>query len=388
MRTIGVVTGARSDWGIYLPIVQRIQGEPGLALQVIATGMHLSPAYGDTAREIEADGFEIADRVDMLLSANTPEAIAASIGLGTIGFAPVLSRLRPDLLLVLGDRFEMLPAALAALPLGLPLAHIHGGESTEGLIDESIRHSLTKLSHLHFASTELYARRIVQMGEEPWRVTVSGAPSLDKLRDIDRLPRDEVERRVGLSLAEPTVVVTYHPVTLEHGRVEERVDAFLEALAGLDVQIVFTYPNADTNAQAVLARVERFVAAQPAATLVTSLGSVAYFSLLRYVAAMAGNSSSGIIEAASFGLPVVNVGMRQQGRLRARNVVDTGDTAAEIADGLRRALDPGFRASLAGLVNPYGDGGAAERIVARLRDVELGPGLLVKKFHDLPGTAA
>lgn len=388
MRTIGVVTGARSDWGIYLPVLRRIREEPGLALQVIVTGLHLTPAFGHTVREIEADGFEIADRVEMLLSSDTPQAIGASIGLGTIGFGPVLERLRPDLLLVLGDRFEMLPAALAALPLGIPLAHIHGGESTEGLIDESIRHALTKLSHLHFASTELYARRIVQMGEEPWRVTVSGAPSLDKLGELDTLSREEVERRVGLSLAEPTVVVTYHPVTLEYARVEERIDTFLAALAGVDAQIVFTYPNADTSAQVVLARVKRFVAAQPRATIVASLGGVAYFSLLRHVVAMVGNSSSGIIEAASFELPVVNVGMRQQGRLRARNIIDVGDATAEIAEGVRRALDPGFRTSLAGLVNPYGDGHAAERIVARLRDVELGPSLLVKRFHDLPGVQA
>jgi UDP-hydrolysing UDP-N-acetyl-D-glucosamine 2-epimerase len=388
MRSICVVTGARSDWGIYLPILQRIREEPTLDLQVVATGMHLAPAFGDTVHEIEEDGFVVADRVHMLLASDGPEAIAASMGIGTIGFAPVLARLRPDILLVLGDRFDMLPAAIAALPLGIPLAHIHGGESTEGLIDESIRHSLTKLSHLHFPSTDLYARRIVQMGEEPWRVLVSGAPSLDKLRGLKPLARSEVEQRIGLSLAKPTVVVTYHPVTLEHERVEERVDALLDALATTAAQIVFTYPNADTNAQTVLSRVRAFADARPGATVVTSLGSLAYFSLLGFVDAMIGNSSSGIIEAASFELPVVDVGMRQRGRLRARNVIGTGDSTAEIAEGIARALDPTFRVSLAGLANPYGDGHAAERIVTRLRDVELGPRLLVKRFHDLPDPEA
>lgn len=388
MRTIGVVTVARSDWGIYLPVLRRIEAEPGLQLRVVAGGMHLAPAFGLTVKEIEADGFEVADRVEMLLSSDSPEGIAKSMGLGTIGFAQAFARVQPDLLLILGDRFEMHSAAVAALPFRIPLAHVHGGESTEGLIDEPIRHSLTKMSHLHFASAELHARRIVQMGEEPWRVTVSGAPSLDKLAELELPTTAELEAQLGLSLVEPTLLATYHPVTLEYEQTAERLGAFLSALDAVDAQVVFTAPNADTGGHAVLRLIQEFVQSHPRARIVTSLGSAAYFGLMRDAAAMVGNSSSGIIEAASFELPVVNVGIRQRGRLRPANVIDADDNRDAMLGAVHRALEPAFRESLRGLSNPYGDGHAAERIVARLCAVDLDSRLLLKRFHDLPGSPA
>jgi UDP-hydrolysing UDP-N-acetyl-D-glucosamine 2-epimerase len=384
MRTIAIVTVARSDYGIYRPVLRRIQREPGLRLMLFAAGMHLSPQFGMTVNAIEQDGFGVDERVEMLLSSDTPEGVAKSLGLGVIGFAQAYARSRPDILVVLGDRYEMLAAAAAALPFKIPVAHIHGGESTEGAIDESIRHSITKMSHLHFASTEAYARRIVQMGEEPWRVTVSGAPGLDNLTDLYPLSREELEAQYGLCLSDPigALLVTYHPVTLEYEQTEAQVVELLSALWGAAMPVVFTYPNADTNNHVIAEMIEDFVARTPDARLVANMGTQGYFSLMSMAAAMVGNSSSGIIEAASFKLPVVNVGNRQAGRIRPRNVIDVACHREAILGGIRRATSSEFRASLSDLVNPYGDGHAAERIVQRLKTVCLDDKILVKRFCD------
>lgn len=381
MRTIGVVTVSRSDYGLYVPILRRISADPDLELRLLVSGMHLAPEFGATYRVIEEDGFAIDERVHMLLSSDAPEAIATAMGVGTIGFAQVLGGSRPDILLVLGDRFEMHAAVVAALPFALPVAHIHGGESSEGVIDEPIRHSITKMSHLHFVSTGLYRERIVQMGEEPWRVMVSGAPGLDAIRELEQMPLKELEERIGISLGEPTLLVTHHPVTLQHDQSEAQLHALLSALRDSGYQVVFTAPNADTGGRAAFQAIDDFVAQEPRARFVTNLGSRAYFTLMASVEAMVGNSSSGIIEAASFALPVVNIGSRQQGRLRGPNVIDVGGAREEIHDGIRRAVSPEFRAGLKGLKNPYGDGHAAERIVTRLKEVELDQRLLMKKFH-------
>lgn len=383
-----MVTVARSDWGLYLPIARRIRDDPELRLQLIVSGAHLDPGFGSTAAEIEADGFELAQRVELPTEDDSPTGIAVAMGAAASGFGTAFARLRPDLLLVLGDRYEMHAAALAALPFRIPVAHVHGGESSEGAIDESLRHSITKLSHLHFASTELYARRIVQMGEEPWRVLVSGAPSLDNLRELDLLGPRELEERYGLRLAERTLLVTYHPVTLEYSETEAQVRELLAALGSSRMRVIFTSPNADTSGRAVARLIDEFVRSNESASLVPNFGTRAYLSLLGQVSAMVGNSSSGVIEAASFELPVVNVGRRQQGRLRPANVVDVGDRRAEILSGIEKAVSPAFRESLRGLENPYGDGRAAERIVARLKEVELGRRLIVKRFHDLPAKEA
>jgi len=383
MKTIGVVTVGRSDYGIYLPILKRIQADPDLRLRLYVSGMHLAPEFGSTVTTIESDGFEINERIEMPLSSDTPEGVAKAMGLGTIGFAQAYAQQRPDILLVLGDRFEMHAAVVAALPLKIPVAHIHGGELSEGAIDDAMRHSITKMSHLHFVSAEPHARRVVQMGEEPWRVVVSGAPALDNLKMIDLLSRSELEEQFGLHLREPFLLVTYHPVTLEYEQVEPQMHELLSALDALGIALVFTYPNADMGGRLIIRLIERFASQHENARVAVNLGTQAYFSIMALAAAMVGNSSSGIIEAASFKLPVVNIGNRQRGRLRADNVIDVGYSQAEISAGIKRAMQPEFRAELADLVNPYGDGQASKRIVETLRAVELNDKLLMKHFHDM-----
>jgi len=384
-RIIGVVTTARADWSHLLPVVRRLEADPAVELRLYVTGMHLAPEFGLTVRDIEAAGCAIAERIEMLVASDTPHAIATSMGLGTMGFAHAFARSRPDVLVLLGDRFETHAAAIAALPFTIPLAHLCGGESTEGLIDEALRHSLTKMSHLHFAATEAYARRIVQMGEEPWRVTVSGAPSLDNLARLTRLSRPELEARVGVDLGGPTVLVTFHPVTLEYEDTEPHVTELLAALEKVGLPVIFTYPNADTWGRIVIRMIDEYVASHANATAVANLGPQAYFSLLEHCAMMVGNSSSGIIEAASFRLPVVNIGNRQRGRVHGANVIAVDCDRDAIVRGIRRAEDPGFRAALAALVNPYGDGHATERIVDVLKRTPLDRRLILKRFHQVAG---
>ncbi len=382
-RTIGVVTTARSDYGIYRPVLRAIEAEETLRLQLFVGGMHLAPQYGMTVRTIEADGFEIVARVEMLMD-DSPEGIAKSMSRGVGGFAEAYAKNRPDLLVVLGDRFEMLAAAVTALPFNIPLAHIHGGESTEGLIDEAIRHSLTKMSHLHFVSTETYARRVIQMGEEPARVVVSGAPSLDNLREVQLLGVEEINERFGLALAPPFVLVTHHPVTLEPEKTAAQIDDLVAALDAMpEFGVLFTYPNADTESRKIIERIETFCAKNPRAKIAVNLGTQGYFSVMSHAAAMVGNSSSGIIEAASFQLPVVNIGKRQRGRVTGKNVLHVGASYDEILAGIRQATSSECRNALADLKNPYGDGHASGRIVQKLRAVELGSELLMKRFHNL-----
>lgn len=383
MRTIAVVTVARSDYGIYLPILRRITQSPNLRLRLIVAGMHLSPEFGMTAQVIENDGFEISDQVEMLLSSDTPEGIAKSMGLGTIGFAQTYARSHPDILLVMGDRFEMHAAVVASLPFKIPVAHLHGGESTEGLIDEPIRHSITKMSHLHFASTQQYGRRIVQMGEEPWRVVVSGAPALDNLNGFSPLNDRRLLQEHGLDSGEGALLVTYHPVTLDHEQTQTRMKELLAALDGTGRNLIFTYPNADTNGRVIIDMIREFVGKKPGRHVATNLGTQAYFTLMSQVTAMVGNSSSGIIEAASFKLPVVNIGIRQRGRIHSENVIDVGDSCAEISKGIQTVVATGFKTGLADLKNPYGDGNASELIVNKLSEVLLDNEFLLKRFHDV-----
>ena len=382
MKTIGVVTTSRADYGYYLPLLRAIQAEPQLKLHLLVSGMHLVPEFGWTDLAIEADGFPIAARIESLVASDSPEALGKSVGLGTIGFAQAFASSRPDLLVVLGDRFEMQSAVLAAAPFNIPVAHLNGGESTEGLIDEVIRHAITKMSHLHFVSRAEYAARVIRMGEEPWRVTVTGALSLDNLSSIEPLSRSELELLIGISLDPAPLVVTYHPLTLAPEKVRRNIAEFLAALHELGASVVFTGTNADTQGRQIGDAVREYVARHSNSRLVQSMGVRGYFSLLRQAAAMAGNSSSGILEAASFALPVVNIGDRQLGRLHAENVLDCSDDRQAVLAALRKAVDPAFRASLRGLVNPYGDGSAAPRIVRVLREVELGPRLLIKRFHE------
>ena len=380
MRTVAVVTGARSDYGLLFPVLKAISADPILRLQLFVTGMHLSPDFGLTVRDVERD-FEITERVEMLVASDTPEAISKSIGLGVVGFAQVYTRHRPDILLVLGDRFETLAAVIAALPYTIPVAHISGGEVTEGAIDDAIRHAITKMSHLHFVSLEEYGRRVVQMGEEPWRVTVSGEPGIDTIHSTPILSTIEIEALIGMSMEPSPLLVTFHPVTLEPGQAEAQIAELLSALDSVEMPILFTAPNADTEGRVIIAYIQDFVRRHPNSRYVQNLGSTAHLSTMRRSAAMVGNSSSGIVEAASFELPVVNVGTRQQGRVAGKNVIHAEVKRDAIIRAIRLATSPAFRESLQGLVNPYGDGNATPRIVEVLKTVSLDRSLLVKTFY-------
>jgi len=387
VRTIGVVTVARSDYGIYRPLLQKIAADPDLRLQIYVAGGHLSAAQGLTLKQIEADGYAIVARLDTLLPSDAPEAISQSIGLGVSAFAQAFSISRPDILVVLGDRFDMYVAALAALPFKLPVLHIHGGEVTEGAIDDSLRHSLTKLSHLHCVASKEYARRVLQLGEEPWRVTVSGALSLDNLSTVARLSRAELEERWKLKLDQPFLLATFHPVTLEFEKTAWHAEQFLSALETINLPVIATLPNIDTYGQIIIDQMKRHSKTHPTFQLVDSLGVQGYFSLMTLAAAMAGNSSSGILEAPSFKLPVVNVGTRQKGRTRAANVIDVDYCSSDIVAGLQRALSTEFRAKLSDMRSPFEYGNAAEIILQRLKSTELNQALLQKQFVDLPAEA-
>jgi UDP-hydrolysing UDP-N-acetyl-D-glucosamine 2-epimerase len=382
-RTIAVVTTSRADYGhLYWPL-RELQAHPDVELSLIAMGAHLSPEFGQTVGEIEHDGFTVHERVECLLSSDTDVGMAKAIGVATLGLADVLGRLRPDLLLLIADRFELLAPASVAVALRIPIAHIEGGEVSEGAIDDATRNALTKLAHVHFTPTEAARRRVVAMGEEDWRVHRTGAPSLDHLRRRTLAPREEIAARLGLDLSKPTVMVAVHPVTLARDTLAE-ADAVFEALGRLPQAIVFCFPNADAGSRTLVTRAEAFCAQNARARLFVNLNPIDYWSLLQHVDMLLGNSSSGIMETPALRLPTVNVGRRQQGRERARNIVDAEAEAGAIVEAASRALQPSFRAGLHGMENPYGDGHAAERIAGVLATVPLGDTLLVKRALPLP----
>lgn len=384
-RRIGVVTTSRADYShLYWPL-RELAAHPQIELGVFALGAHLSPQFGTTIREIEHDGFPIQARVECLLSSDTDTGMAKAIGLAILGLADALSAWRPDLLLLIADRYEMLAPASAALALRIPVAHIEGGEISQGAIDDHVRNALTKLAHLHFTSTDTARRRVIAMGEEPWRVHRAGAPSLDHLRRSALLDRAALEAQLGLALAPPVMVAAWHPVTILRDTNAE-AEAFFTALARAPGQIIFVYPNADAGAYALIERTRALAATRPQTHLFVNLDPVTYWSLLGQADALTGNSSSGIMEAASFALPVVNVGIRQQGRERARNVMDAAADAEAIGAALQRALHPAFRAGLAGMTNPYGNGTAAETIVRVLANAPLDR-LLIKQPMLVPDPA-
>lgn len=389
MRRIVVITGSRADYGLLSVLMREIRNDPALELQVIATGAHLSPAFGMTIREIEADGFAIAARVDMGITSDQRIALTAAIGRGVAGLGEALARLAPDIVVLLGDRYEILAAATSALVLGLPIAHIHGGEITEGAMDDSIRHAITKMAHIHFAAVEPYARRIVQMGEPPERVFAVGALGVDAILGHEPLASEILDRDLGVPLRDPVLLVTYHPVTLHEGDEGSAVDGLLAALECFSkARVVITGVNADPGRMAIARRLGDYAARRPdRVTLHDSLGQHRYFSVMRRAAAVVGNSSSGVIEAPALGVPTVNIGARQQGRLKARSVIDCGENTDMIATAIARALDPAFRATITGQTLPYGGGGTAGRIAAVLKSVDPAK-LRHKRFHDLPGFAA
>lgn len=367
-----------------MPVLREIERRGDLHLALVVGGMHLAPEFGYTAASIEADGFTISERVEMSLASDTRIGTATSIGLGVIGFANAFNRIAPDIIVLLGDRFEMHAAALAALPLGIPVAHIHGGEVTEGAFDESLRHGISKIAHLHFVSTEEYGQRLQRMGEEPWRVTVSGAPSLDNLESLTLLTRDELVTSIGIPLSESPLLITWHPATLTLERTDQQLEALLSALEKTTEQLIFTAPNADPSGRRAHQRIAEFTTHHPHAYLVENLGTLRYFSLMRFAGAMIGNSSSGIIEAASFELPVVNVGPRQNGRTRAINVIDVpnDENSDAIATAIAKARSTAFRTELKGMTNLFGTGQASLMIVNRLATCPLDGRLRAKKFFD------
>ncbi len=377
LRRIAFVTTSRADYGhLYWPMKEVLQA-PQLDLSLIVLGSHLSPEFGRTVGEIERDGFPITDRIECLLSSDSDVGMAKTIGLATLSLAEALDRHRPDLLVLIADRYEMLAPASTALALRIPIVHIEGGEVSEGAIDEAVRNALTKLSHIHLTPTESSRRRVLAMGEESWRVHRVGAPSLDHLYRRPIPGREEVERELGVDLDMPTILVLYHPVTLARDTTFE-ADSLYEILAGLEQQILFCFPNSDAGSRALIERSRVFCRHHPKARLFVNLAHLKYWALLRHVSLLVGNSSSGIMETPSLSLPTVNVGIRQRGRERARNVIDVESEPDAIRKGILEALRPEFRASLEGLVNPYGDGHASERIVRILKEVELGDRLLIK----------
>lgn len=384
-RKICVVTGTRAEYGLLQGVLSKLHNDTDVELQIVVTGAHLVPEFGATIEVIEADGFVIDARVDMMLANDTPAAITKSLALGTIGMADAFERLTPDLLVVLGDRYEILAAAQAALIARIPVAHIHGGEVTEGAIDESIRHAVTKMSHLHFAATQEYADRIIQMGENPASVHVVGAPGLDHVRNLDLLDREALGSRLSFDLSQPFLLVTHHPVTLARRDEVEGLNELLDALEHFSQhRVIFTYPNADTFGRRLIARIQDYADLHPARVLLTpSLGQLAYLSAAKLADVVIGNSSSGIIEVPSLGTPTVNIGLRQKGRMAAASVLHSEESSQDIQSAIEQSLSQAMQDEAKRTTNPYGDGKTAPRIVTTLKEVSL-DGLIQKPFFDSP----
>lgn len=386
MKRIGIMTGTRAEYGLLKPLMQEINKDNDLELYLIVSGMHLSPEFGMTYQEIEEDGFEINAKVEMLLSSDSPAGISKSIGLGVIGFADEFQRADLDMLILLGDRYEALSAAICAMVMRIPIAHLHGGELTEGAIDEGIRHSITKMSYLHFTSTEQYRNRVIQLGENPERVFYVGALGVENIKKINLMTKEELERSIHFEIDENTVVVTYHPVTLENNTVEEQ---FLNLLEVLDrnpkIRMIFTKANADTNGRIVNELIDKYAAQNSErACAFMSLGQKRYLSALKYCRIVIGNSSSGIIEAPSFGKPIINIGDRQKGRICADSVINCGYTQQEIQQAMETALTEEFENKARNCRNPYEKENTAANIISVIKDYLLNDKInLKKRFYDL-----
>lgn len=388
-RKICVVSGSRAEYGLLRGVMQGIAEDPSLQLQTVVTGMHLLPEFGLTYCEIQLDGFHIDCKVPMFppdaaARDDSPVGIAKAMGIGLAGFAEAFRDLRPDLVVILGDRFEMLCVATAAMLARIPLAHLHGGEATEGLIDEAIRHSITKMAQLHFVAAEAYRRRVIQLGEQPEHVFLVGGLGVDGIRRTTLLDRSELETALGFRLGTRSLLVTFHPVTLENATAEAQMGELLAALAELeDTQLIFTLPNADTDGRVLIGMINDFVAAHADAHAFASLGQQRYLSCMAQVDGLVGNSSSGLLEAPSLHKGAVNIGERQRGRLRAASVIDCAPTREAIGDAVKQLFSPEFQAGLPDVRSPYGEGGASGKVVATLKSIPL-DGLLKKAFHDLP----
>jgi UDP-hydrolysing UDP-N-acetyl-D-glucosamine 2-epimerase len=383
MRKIAVFTGTRAEYGLLSLLMTRIHATDTLELQVIVSGTHLSTSHGETWRQIEKDGFAIDARIEMLLASDTAVGVTKSVGLGIIGFADAIDRLKPDILVVLGDRFEALAIAQAAMVARLPIAHIHGGEATEGLIDEAIRHSLTKMSHLHFVSSEVYRKRVIQLGENPGRVWNVGALALDNIATLEKIKKEDLELTIGMKLRSPSFLVTHHPVTLQQDDSVEEMQNLLKVLVDTKGTVVITGTNADAGGISLRRVAEEFASKNPQnIVLVETLGSVRYLNLMSYVDVVVGNSSSGLLEAPAMGVPTVDIGERQAGRLRAPSVIHSSSDANDIRNAIAEALSQKHKQLSALRYTPYGVCGAVGRIVDVIKTYPL-EGLLQKRFYDL-----
>jgi len=383
MRKICIITGTRAEYGLLRWVMQGIKDDPELTLQIIATGMHLSPEFGLTYRDIEQDGFQIDRKVEMLTSSDTAVGIAKSMGLGLIGFADALYELKPDLIVVLGDRFEIFAAVSAALVARIPIAHLHGGELTEGAFDESLRHAITKMSHLHFVAAEEYRQRVIQLGEQPERVFLVGGLGIDNIKRLILLDRCKLESAMNFQFGSKNLLITFHPVTLECSTAAEQMAELLDALAELrDTQLIFTMPNAETDSRVLKKMVEEFTSQHSNARAYTSLGQLRYLSCIAQVDGVVGNSSSGLAEVPSFHKGTINIGDRQRGRLRSESVIDCEPTRKGIVEALAKLYSPDFQCIISKVINPYGEGGSSELVVETIRNFPL-TGLVKKSFHDL-----
>jgi GDP/UDP-N,N'-diacetylbacillosamine 2-epimerase (hydrolysing) len=383
MRKVCVITGSRAEYGLLRWVMQGIKDDPDLILQIVATGMHLSPEFGLTYQAIEHDGFLVDRKVEMLTSSDTPVGIAKSMGLGMIGFADALNDLNPDLIVVLGDRFEIFSAVSAALVAHIPVAHLHGGEATEGVIDEAIRHAITKMSHLHFVAAEAYRQRVIQLGEQPERVFLVGGLGIDNIKRLNLLDRDALENSLDFKLGRKNLLVTFHPVTLETATAKDQMEELLAALGDLqETHLIFTMPNADTDGRTLIKLIERFVSQHPNARSYTSLGQLRYLSCIAHVDGVIGNSSSGLLEVPSFKKGSINIGDRQLGRLQAASIINCKPDRDSITRAIIRLYSRDFQTSLELVKNPYGEGAASDKIVTIIKSQDT-TSLIKKCFYNI-----
>ena len=384
MKKICVLTATRAEYGLLKPIIKKLGLIPEFDVRVAVTGAHLSPEFGLTYREIEKDGIRIDEKIEILLSGDTPAAISKSMGLALIGFGDYFGRLKPDMLVVLGDRYESLAVASAAMNQRVPIAHLYGGETTEGAVDENIRHAITKLSYLHFTSTETYRQRVIQLGEAPERVFCVGAVGIENIHNEKLMSKEELEEYLQFSLDRPYAVVTFHPVTLENNTSGDQIRSLLDALRECNMKIIFTKANSDENGRIINQMIDAYTTVNGNAIACESLGMVAYLSALRYCAMVIGNSSSGLLEAPSFGIPTINIGDRQKGRIQADSVINCEPNKESIMDAIHMAQQEGFKEKARQTSNPYGDGNTSDKVVERIQDFLLHEKIHLKKtFFDI-----
>jgi GDP/UDP-N,N'-diacetylbacillosamine 2-epimerase (hydrolysing) len=383
MKRICIVTATRAEYGLLKPIIEKLMGVPDYDVRIVATGAHLSPEFGLTYRAIEQDGFTIDEKIEILLSSDTPAAISKSMGLALISFAEYFVRLKPDMLMVLGDRYETLAVSIAAMNQRIPIAHLHGGEITEGAIDDNIRHAITKLSHLHFTSTQEYRRRVIQLGEQPDRVFCVGAIGVENVLKEKLLTKNELEESIRFILDRPYAIVTFHPVTLEDNSAAEQFQELLSALRNYpDMKFIFTKANADVSGRVINQMIDTFVKEEKNTIAFDSLGLTRYLSALKYCTMVIGNSSSGILEAPSFGIPTINIGDRQKGRLQADSVINCKPMSDEIIAAMRLALSNEFKDKARHTINPYGDGNTSAKITETIVSYLAKPIDIKKKFYN------